>query len=157
MENTTCSRISRSSSCQWIRSDLRPRGAYWQVPIQPANVQPGRHHQHPAEITVVHCSRTRLQPLLVLASGTEREWRERPDCPGQTRTCRASNWTVADLQAILQDIESEDESLALVMPFLQRLHELIRNCQFTAFWKELNGSSEAAQSGFLSASSPLDL
>ena len=43
------------------------------------------------------------------------------------------------------------------MPFLQRLHELIRNCQFTAFWKELNGSSEAAQSGFLSASSPLDL
>lgn len=32
------------------------------------------------------------------------------------------------------------------MPWLQTLHEKIRTCQFSAFWKEFNGSSEAAQS-----------
>ncbi|KAK1925372.1 armadillo-type protein [Papiliotrema laurentii] len=46
--------------------------------------------------------------------------------------------------AILHDIDSEEQSLAVVMPFLQHLHDLIRQCQFTNFWKELNGSSEGA-------------
>lgn len=32
------------------------------------------------------------------------------------------------------------------MPFLQRLHDLSRECRFTAFWKEFNGDSEAASS-----------
>lgn len=30
------------------------------------------------------------------------------------------------------------------MPFLQHLHELVRTCQFTKFWSEFKGSSEAA-------------
>lgn len=30
------------------------------------------------------------------------------------------------------------------MPFLGRLHELVRTCQFTTFWQELEGESEAA-------------
>ncbi|WRT67722.1 eukaryotic translation initiation factor 3 subunit K [Kwoniella shivajii] len=46
--------------------------------------------------------------------------------------------------AILHDIESDDESLITIVPFLTNLHELIRTCQFTNFWKELNGDSEAA-------------
>ncbi|OCF33429.1 eukaryotic translation initiation factor 3 subunit K [Kwoniella heveanensis CBS 569] len=46
--------------------------------------------------------------------------------------------------AIIQDIESDDESLVAIIPFLQNLHELSRTCQFTKFWKELNGESEAA-------------
>jgi hypothetical protein len=32
------------------------------------------------------------------------------------------------------------------MPFLGRLHDLIRTCQFTAFWKELEAESEGAAS-----------
>lgn len=46
--------------------------------------------------------------------------------------------------AILQDIESEDDSLISVMPLLQNLHELMRTCQFTKFWSEWNGSNEGA-------------
>lgn len=46
--------------------------------------------------------------------------------------------------AILQDIDSDDDSFAQTMPFLQRLHDLIRACQFTKFWAEFNGKSEAA-------------
>ncbi|WWD18418.1 eukaryotic translation initiation factor 3 subunit K [Kwoniella shandongensis] len=46
--------------------------------------------------------------------------------------------------AILHDIESDDESLVVVMPYLQNLHELSRTCQFTKFWAEFNGDSEAA-------------
>ncbi|WVR06293.1 eukaryotic translation initiation factor 3 subunit K [Kwoniella sp. DSM 27419] len=46
--------------------------------------------------------------------------------------------------AILHDIESEDDSLVVVMPLLEKLHGLSRTCQFTKFWKELNGESEAA-------------
>jgi translation initiation factor 3 subunit K len=30
------------------------------------------------------------------------------------------------------------------MPFLEHLHELVRSCQFTKFWQEYKGSSEAA-------------
>jgi hypothetical protein len=50
-------------------------------------------------------------------------------------------------KAILRDTDGEegDGSLELVMPWLQTLHEKIRTCQFSAFWKEFNGSSEAAQ------------
>jgi translation initiation factor 3 subunit K len=47
--------------------------------------------------------------------------------------------------AIVQDIDSDDESLTIAMPFLQGLHDLVRGCQFTKFWAEFNGSSEAAQ------------
>ncbi|WVQ80520.1 eukaryotic translation initiation factor 3 subunit K [Cryptococcus sp. DSM 104549] len=46
--------------------------------------------------------------------------------------------------AILHDVESEDESLVLVMPLLEKLHELSRTCQFTKFWAVLNGQDEAA-------------
>ncbi|KAK8858529.1 eukaryotic translation initiation factor 3 subunit K [Kwoniella newhampshirensis] len=46
--------------------------------------------------------------------------------------------------AILHDIESDDESLVVVMPFLQDLHELSRTCQFRKFWSEFNDDSEAA-------------
>lgn len=46
--------------------------------------------------------------------------------------------------AILHDIDSEDESLITAMPFLEHLHELMRTCQFTKFWSEFKGSSEAA-------------
>lgn len=46
--------------------------------------------------------------------------------------------------AILHDIESEDDTLIAVMPFLENLHELVRSCQFTKFWSEFNGSSDAA-------------
>ncbi|TYJ58881.1 eukaryotic translation initiation factor 3 subunit K [Cryptococcus floricola] len=46
--------------------------------------------------------------------------------------------------AILQDIESEDEALVVVFPYLQNLHELSRSCQFTKFWAEINSNSEAA-------------
>jgi translation initiation factor 3 subunit K len=34
------------------------------------------------------------------------------------------------------------------VPFLQSLHELIRTCQFTKFWSEFNGSSDAAKRGY---------
>ena len=34
----------------------------------------------------------------------------------------------------------------IVMPLLTILHDLLRTCQFTAFWKSLNGDSEGAQS-----------
>ncbi|WOO77326.1 Eukaryotic translation initiation factor 3 subunit K [Vanrija pseudolonga] len=47
--------------------------------------------------------------------------------------------------AILHDIDSEDESFIATVPFLQSLHELIRTCQFTKFWSEFNGSSDAAK------------
>ncbi|GFZ45285.1 Eukaryotic translation initiation factor 3 subunit K [Saitozyma sp. JCM 24511] len=47
--------------------------------------------------------------------------------------------------AILHDIDSDEQSLVAVMPFLQKLHELVRTCQFTKFWSEWNGGSEAAQ------------
>ncbi|BEJ17134.1 hypothetical protein CspHIS471_0605350 [Cutaneotrichosporon sp. HIS471] len=47
--------------------------------------------------------------------------------------------------AIVHDIDSDDESLTIAMPFLQGLHDLVRACQFTKFWAEFNGSSEAAQ------------
>ena len=47
--------------------------------------------------------------------------------------------------AILHDIDSDDESLIFVMPFLQSLHDLVRTCQFTKFWAQFNGKSEAAQ------------
>ncbi|BEI86398.1 hypothetical protein CcaverHIS002_0606850 [Cutaneotrichosporon cavernicola] len=47
--------------------------------------------------------------------------------------------------AIVHDIDSDDESLIIAMPFLQGLHDLVRACQFTKFWAEFNGSSEAAQ------------
>lgn len=52
-----------------------------------------------------------------------------------------------ECQAILHDTDGEegDGALELVMPWLQALHEKIRTCQFSAFWKEFNGSSEAAQ------------
>lgn len=46
--------------------------------------------------------------------------------------------------AILQDIDSDEDSFTQTMPFLQRLHDLVRACQFTKFWAEFNGSSEAA-------------
>lgn len=46
--------------------------------------------------------------------------------------------------AIVQDIDSDDESLTIAMPFLQNLHDLVRTCQFTKFWAEFNGKSEAA-------------
>ncbi|ORY28514.1 armadillo-type protein [Naematelia encephala] len=46
---------------------------------------------------------------------------------------------------ILSEIETEDQSLGLVMPLLQNMHELSRTCQFTAFWKEFNSESEASQ------------
>ncbi|KAK4685387.1 translation initiation factor 3 subunit K, partial [Tremellales sp. Uapishka_1] len=45
--------------------------------------------------------------------------------------------------AILQDIESEDDTLTLVMPLLSQLHDHVRACQFTAFWTEFNSQSEA--------------
>jgi hypothetical protein len=48
------------------------------------------------------------------------------------------------MQAILHDIDSEDESLITAMPFLENLHDLVRTCQFTKFWSEFKGSSEAA-------------
>ncbi|KAL7423277.1 hypothetical protein Q5752_002577 [Cryptotrichosporon argae] len=47
--------------------------------------------------------------------------------------------------SIVHDIDSDDESLILAMPFLQKLHELMRTCRFTTFWAELNGSSDAAE------------
>ncbi|ORX40157.1 armadillo-type protein [Kockovaella imperatae] len=47
--------------------------------------------------------------------------------------------------AILHDIESDEQSLITVMPLLQELHTLLRTCQFTAFWKTLNGDEEGAQ------------
>lgn len=46
--------------------------------------------------------------------------------------------------AILQDIDSDDESFIQTMPFLQRLHDLVRACQFSKFWAEFNGKTEAA-------------
>ncbi|KAI9631948.1 armadillo-type protein [Dioszegia hungarica] len=46
--------------------------------------------------------------------------------------------------AILSDIDSDDQSLVVVLPFLQKLHQLSRTCQFTQFWSELNGESEGA-------------
>lgn len=46
--------------------------------------------------------------------------------------------------AILSDIDSDEQSLTVVMPFLSELHRLIRTCQFTAFWAQVNGNSEAA-------------
>ncbi|WWC70821.1 eukaryotic translation initiation factor 3 subunit K [Kwoniella pini CBS 10737] len=46
--------------------------------------------------------------------------------------------------AILHDIESDDESLSILVPYLTNLHDLIRTCQFTKFWTEFNGDSEAA-------------
>lgn len=51
----------------------------------------------------------------------------------------------ADEQAILQDIDSDEQSLVVAIPFLQQLHQLIRTCQFTAFWAEFNGASEGAK------------
>jgi translation initiation factor 3 subunit K len=48
--------------------------------------------------------------------------------------------------AILSDIDSDDQSLVVVLPFLQKLHQLSRTCQFTQFWSELNGESEGASS-----------
>ncbi|WWC88611.1 uncharacterized protein L201_003524 [Kwoniella dendrophila CBS 6074] len=45
--------------------------------------------------------------------------------------------------AILHDIESDDEALTILMPKLTQLHDLIRTCQFTKFWKELDDNSEA--------------
>lgn len=50
------------------------------------------------------------------------------------------------LKVILHDIESADEALVIVMPYLQKLHELSRTCQFTKFWQEINSDSEAAKS-----------
>lgn len=52
------------------------------------------------------------------------------------------------MQAILHDTDGEegDGGLELVMPWLQQLHENVRACQFSKFWAEFNGSSEAAQS-----------
>jgi translation initiation factor 3 subunit K len=32
------------------------------------------------------------------------------------------------------------------MPFLEQLHQYTRTCQFTSFWKDFNGDSEAASS-----------
>ncbi|WVW84738.1 eukaryotic translation initiation factor 3 subunit K [Kwoniella bestiolae CBS 10118] len=62
--------------------------------------------------------------------------------------------------AILHDIESDDEALTILIPFLTNLHELVRTCQFTKFWKEFNGESEAAsilKTRYLpSHASPLD-
>ncbi|KIR68481.1 eukaryotic translation initiation factor 3 subunit K [Cryptococcus bacillisporus CA1280] len=62
--------------------------------------------------------------------------------------------------AILHDIESADEALVIVMPYLQKLHELSRTCQFTKFWQEINSDSEAAKilrTRYLSQhASPLD-
>jgi hypothetical protein len=55
--------------------------------------------------------------------------------------------TSTDSQAILHDIEGEEEDggLEIVMPWLQTLHSQVRTCQFSAFWKEFNGSSDGAK------------
>ncbi|WVN88673.1 uncharacterized protein L203_103886 [Cryptococcus depauperatus CBS 7841] len=62
--------------------------------------------------------------------------------------------------SIVQDSESDDETFIILMPFLQQLHQLIQTCQFTAFWDEINGSSQTAnilRERFLSQQvSPLD-
>ena len=46
----------------------------------------------------------------------------------------------------MADIDSDEHSFEAVMPFLGRLHDLVRTCQFTAFWKELEADSEGASS-----------
>ncbi|CAD6581754.1 MAG: hypothetical protein TREMPRED_003078 [Tremellales sp. Tagirdzhanova-0007] len=45
---------------------------------------------------------------------------------------------------ILHDIDSDDQSFVIMVPFIQKLHELIRTCQFTTFWKEFNSSTDVA-------------
>lgn len=50
--------------------------------------------------------------------------------------------------AILQDIDSDDQNLVSVLPFLQKSHQLLRTCQFTSFWTEINGDSEGANGAF---------
>jgi hypothetical protein len=51
-----------------------------------------------------------------------------------------------DFQDIVHDLDSEEDDggLEIVMPWLQNLHSQVRTCQFTAFWKEFNSSSEGA-------------
>lgn len=59
---------------------------------------------------------------------------------------RRNQMKFANDQAILRDIDSDEPSLLVLIPQLQKLHSLIQTCQFTKFWEEWNGSSEGAKS-----------
>ncbi|KAL7415751.1 putative eukaryotic translation initiation factor 3 subunit 11 [Mrakia frigida] len=43
-----------------------------------------------------------------------------------------------------EDDEDFDPKISLLLPFLSNLHNLLRTCQYSAFWALLNGSDEAA-------------
>jgi len=40
--------------------------------------------------------------------------------------------------------EDEDSQLPLLLPFLTKLHSILRACRFSEFWSVLNGDEEAA-------------
>jgi hypothetical protein len=42
------------------------------------------------------------------------------------------------------DEDDVDSQLPILLPFLTKLHTLLRTCQYSEFWKTLDGKDEAA-------------